>query len=34
MKPEIYQQTLDNYLVRRLREHFRIPRLSLFYLGL
>jgi len=34
MKPEIYQQTLDNFLVRRLREHFRLPRLSLFYLGL
>lgn len=31
MNPEVYEQTLSNYLGRRLREHFRVPRLSLFY---
>ena len=33
MKPEIYQQTLDNFLARELRRQFRIPRLSLFYIN-
>ncbi|HKX29462.1 MAG TPA: hypothetical protein VJ302_17355 [Blastocatellia bacterium] len=32
MEKEIYQQTLDNFIARRLREQFHIPRLSLFYL--
>ena len=32
MDPEIYKQTLDNLLMKRLREHYGIPRLSLFYL--
>jgi hypothetical protein len=32
MEREIYQQTLDNFIARRLREAYRIPRLSLFYL--
>ncbi|MDQ5844066.1 MAG: hypothetical protein M3539_02080 [Acidobacteriota bacterium] len=32
MQPPVYQQTLDNLLLKRLREHFGIPRLSLFYL--
>jgi hypothetical protein len=33
MKAETYQQTLENYLNGRLRELFRIPRLSLFYMA-
>ncbi|MFM8395587.1 MAG: hypothetical protein ACKOB4_16860 [Acidobacteriota bacterium] len=33
MKPEIYRQTLDNFLARELRRQFQIPRLSLFYLS-
>lgn len=33
MKPEVYQQTLDNFIARRLREWYRVPRLSLFYLN-
>ncbi|MEY3282686.1 MAG: hypothetical protein ACK496_12060 [Acidobacteriota bacterium] len=33
MKPEIYQQTLDNFLARELRRQFQIPRLSLFYIN-
>jgi hypothetical protein len=32
MGQEVYEQTLENYLARRLREHFQAPRLSLFYL--
>jgi hypothetical protein len=32
MEKAIYQQTFDNLLLKRLREHFAVPRLSLFYL--
>lgn len=32
MEPAVYNQTLDNLLLKRLREQFGIPRLSLFYL--
>jgi hypothetical protein len=32
MEPAIYQQTLSNLLLKRLREQFAVPRLSLFYL--
>lgn len=32
MNKELYQQTLDHYIAKRLREHYRIPRLSLFYM--
>jgi hypothetical protein len=32
MDPVIYEQTLDNLLLKRLREEFGVPRLSLFYL--
>jgi uncharacterized protein YicC (UPF0701 family) len=32
MEPAVYQQTFDNLLMKRLREQFGIPRLSLFYL--
>ncbi len=32
MEREIYEQTLGNYVARRLREKFGVPRLSLFYL--
>jgi hypothetical protein len=32
MEKEIYQQTFDNFIARRLREQYQIPRLSLFYL--
>lgn len=32
MEPEIYHQTLENFVARRLREQYRVPRLSLFYL--
>jgi hypothetical protein len=32
MEPAVYAQTRDNYLARRLREQYRVPRLSLFYL--
>lgn len=32
MDQEIYQQTLDHYVAKRLRENYQIPRLSLFYL--
>lgn len=32
MKPAVYQQTIDNLLLKRLREQFAVPRLSLFYL--
>jgi hypothetical protein len=32
MGKEIYEQTVDNYIARRLREQHQVPRLSLFYL--
>ena len=32
MEAPVYQQTFENLLLKRLREEFRIPRLSLFYL--
>jgi hypothetical protein len=32
MEKPVYQQTFDNLLLKRLREHFAVPRLSLFYL--
>ena len=32
MEPAVYQQTFENLLLKRLREQFGIPRLSLFYL--
>jgi hypothetical protein len=32
MEPAVYQQTFDNLFLKRLREQFGIPRLSLFYL--
>ena len=32
MEPPVYQQTFENLLLKRLREQFNIPRLSLFYL--
>lgn len=32
MEREVYQQTLDNLIARRLRDHYQVPRLSLFYL--
>lgn len=32
MEAAVYEQTLDNLLMKRLREVFGIPRLSLFYL--
>lgn len=32
MGKEIYAQTVDNYIARRLREQYQVPRLSLFYL--
>lgn len=32
MERQIYEQTLNNFLARRLREQYRVPRLSLFYL--
>ena len=32
MEPAAYQQTFDNLLLKRLREQFGVPRLSLFYL--
>jgi hypothetical protein len=32
MEPLVYQQTFENLLLKRLRERYRIPRLSLFYL--
>lgn len=32
MPPEIYRQTLDNFIARELRRDYRIPRLSLFYI--
>jgi len=32
MEPPIYEQTLENFVSQRLRERYRVPRLSLFYL--
>ena len=32
MEKEVYLQTFDNLLLKRLREHFDVPRLSLFFL--
>jgi hypothetical protein len=32
MEPTVYQQTVANLLLKRLREQFGVPRLSLFYL--
>lgn len=32
MEEAVYEQTFDNLLLKRLREQFLIPRLSLFYL--
>ncbi len=32
MNASIYEQTFDNLLLKRLRERFNVPRLSLFYL--
>lgn len=32
MEPAVYQRTFENLLLKRLREQFGIPRLSLFYL--
>lgn len=32
MERDTYEQTLDNLLMKRLREHAGLPRLSLFYL--
>jgi len=34
MEPAVYQQTVNNLLLKRLREQFAVPRLSLFYLEL
>ena len=31
MEPAVYNQTFDNLLLKRLREQFAVPRLSLFY---
>jgi hypothetical protein len=31
-EPAIYEQTIDNLLLKRLREQFGVPRLSLFFL--
>jgi hypothetical protein len=32
MEPAVYEKTFDNLLLKRLREQFGVPRLSLFYL--
>jgi hypothetical protein len=32
MDPSVYAQTMDNLVLKRLRDQFGIPRLSLFYL--
>jgi len=32
MEREVYERTLDNFIARRLREQYQVPRLSLFYL--
>ncbi len=33
MEAAVFEQTRQNYLARRLRETYRVPRLSLFYLN-
>lgn len=33
MDKEVYKQTLDKFVARRLREIYRVPRLSLFFMG-
>ena len=32
MEPAVYEQTKNNLLLKRLRESFNVPRLSLFYI--
>lgn len=32
MEKEIYEQTLDNWVARKLRDEYHVPRLGLFYL--
>jgi hypothetical protein len=32
MEPSVYEQTLENFLLKRLRAQFGVPRLSLFFL--
>ena len=32
MGREVYEQTMNNFVARKLREQFGVPRLSLFYL--
>jgi hypothetical protein len=32
MEPAVYEQTFENFLLKRLREQLGVPRLSLFYL--
>jgi hypothetical protein len=32
MAKELYEQTLENYVTKRVREDYGVPRLSLFYL--
>ncbi len=32
MEPGVYRMTFDNFLLKRLRDEFGVPRLSLFYL--
>lgn len=32
MDKEVYQQTLNNWIARKLRDEYKVPRLSLFYL--
>ncbi|HKQ75476.1 MAG TPA: hypothetical protein VJ810_17385 [Blastocatellia bacterium] len=32
MEPEVYEQTISNFVAQRLREIHQVPRLSLFYL--
>ena len=32
MAKELYDQTIENFIARRLREQYRIPRLSLFFM--
>ena len=31
METAVYNQTFNNLLLKRVREHFAVPRLSLFY---
>jgi hypothetical protein len=32
MEPVVYEQTRNNLLLKRLRETYNVPRLSLFYI--